>query len=353
MECVVCLETAEEHITCSNRKCDSICCVPCFKEYISVSRVDQTIPKCVNPNCKCLYLYSNISSYPRLLQAYNDCCALYLMRDTSLDINKNLLLQQQIEMIRQNRMLFMSERFPAAIVYTASHFMKKKFDDIQKRTKLKLQQTTSTIKRCMRPTCPGTLNDQYVCNCCDAVFCKNCDRQKTSNHQCREEDVVSIEIITSLVKCPHCGVAIEKSSGCDSMTCTACHKHFNYKGGTSNYGNPHNQNHGLREVLVLSIEYKEQLSGLSLLGRVQELETYNVDVKDTKHIETLLMQYHREGPNTRLGNQISLEYEKIYLSKLKSANYHYIMEQIEQHLIKGSLTEYILAEYKMELEHRD
>ncbi len=29
--------------------------------------------------------------------------------------------------------------------------------------------------------------------------------------------------------CPNCGMAIQKTEGCNKMTCTNCHQHFCYK----------------------------------------------------------------------------------------------------------------------------
>ncbi|CAL8470867.1 g10409 [Coccomyxa elongata] len=46
----------------------------------------------------------------------------------------------------------------------------------------------------------------------------------------REAEYLSLIHINAVAKmCPNCGMAIEKTMGCNKMTCSNCHKHFCYK----------------------------------------------------------------------------------------------------------------------------
>ena len=58
-------------------------------------------------------------------------------------------------------------------------------------------------------------------------------------------------------KCPKCKVFIERSSGCDSMTCNRCHSHFCYKCGNHFRHIPGIGSH-YKKLSVLGCPYKYQ-----------------------------------------------------------------------------------------------
>lgn len=340
MECAVCLEYSDAVISCNNKKCTSCCCINCITTYLDISQRDNRLPKCINPNCKWLYMFDDFQAYPRLALTYAKCCVSHVLAESGLVAQTTYAMDRKIEEIRQERMLFIQSRFPAAIIYTAKHFMPKKFSAIQKSDIQKLKADLETRKTCFRNTCTGKLSDTYVCDICNAHFCRDCERLLEPEHNCRQEDIETIKVIASMVHCPHCQVAIEKSLGCDSMTCTACHKHFNYSTlGHSNYGNSHNTNHSVRETIVVSTEYRDKLIAMNLLDKVLAIEQLQPNIVSDKPLIAAINERHKSGATDLLDRKIASLYQKIYINRLQLRDYHYFMEQIEKHIIDSTLSE--------------
>jgi hypothetical protein len=104
------------------------------------------------------------------------------------------------------------------------------------------------IRKC--PTCPnGFLSSAWRCHLCKTRACKNClgikgivpDGQPDPPHECKAEDVESARLIENATKpCPHCGVRVQKSEGCNQMWCTACNNAFDWRTGQKTNGPIHN-----------------------------------------------------------------------------------------------------------------
>ena len=113
-----------------------------------------------------------------------------------------------------------------------------------------------------KKTTPTPVEYNIACSECSFQWCYNCHSPWHEGLSCnsyREGDKQFMKWTKGRVsgytpncqKCPKCKVFIERSSGCDSMTCNRCHSHFCYKCG----------NH-FRHIPGIGSHYKK----LSVLG---------------------------------------------------------------------------------------
>ena len=57
---------------------------------------------------------------------------------------------------------------------------------------------------CMNISCDGFLNEDLTCLTCLHQFCSHCEKQLDEGHICKQEDIDSVDVIRSCVKCPTC-----------------------------------------------------------------------------------------------------------------------------------------------------
>jgi hypothetical protein len=108
---------------------------------------------------------------------------------------------------------------------------------------LKKNKTVSGIyiSPCPRNGCLGKLADDGECGLCHHVFCHDCMKEKTKEHECLKEDKETIaELRRTTRPCPKCSVLIYKIEGCDQMWCVKCHTTFSWKTGAISQGVVHN-----------------------------------------------------------------------------------------------------------------
>jgi hypothetical protein len=105
------------------------------------------------------------------------------------------------------------------------------------------------LRKC--PTCPeGYLSSMWRCHLCKTRACKHClavkgtaipDGAPDPPHECKSEDMLSAKAIEISTKpCPHCGVRVQKSEGCNQMWCTSCNNAFDWRTGQKVNGPVHN-----------------------------------------------------------------------------------------------------------------
>lgn len=91
-----------------------------------------------------------------------------------------------------------------------------------------------TIKQykypCENPDCNGFVDSNWVCSICEKETCKRCHTIKEVDHECKQEDIDTADLIKKDSKsCPKCNISIMKTSGCDQMWCISCHTTFDWK----------------------------------------------------------------------------------------------------------------------------
>jgi hypothetical protein len=116
-----------------------------------------------------------------------------------------------------------------------------------------IQHQKNYIKKCPQQDCRGFITSSYRCDICFTHICSKCfevlgifnsqfkkeDKHKnsassfeelTSNHQCKEENIKSAELIKKETRpCPNCRVPIYRTEGCRQMWCVSCHTAFDWE----------------------------------------------------------------------------------------------------------------------------
>jgi hypothetical protein len=258
--CIICLEEetfgTTKGINCRNKKCKEYICQECICSYITHSEQENVIPRC--PKCKMEYLRTEmLYILPSTnLVSYDKCCYNYLTKQNKNAIDSVKLFQQIKDKIKQERYQFVSEQF-AAIKKTIDIVYKKQLNTITQKN-IKILEEKTEKKFCMLSLCKGYLNENFKCLLCETEFCKKCERIKTGDHKCKEEDCESVSLIETMIKCPKCYLPVEKSSGCNNMTCANCKTNFCYRTGELTIGGGHSTFITLKDTL-LSETYRDTL----------------------------------------------------------------------------------------------
>jgi transposase-like protein len=145
-------------------------------------------------------------------------------------------------------------------------------------------------KRCFRLFCQGSMEkktgvgyenryengyENWECSTCHSGYCRLCEKNWTSTHQCKKEDIASIEWKKSMQHCPHCSLPIEKVDGCDAITCAGCQKNFNYSTGLP----CESGNHGKTIPISLPKESVKEVWKVLLNGRSKKDKQFTLKEK--------------------------------------------------------------------------
>jgi len=97
------------------------------------------------------------------------------------------------------------------------------------------------IRKCPMQDCRGFLSQQWKCGVCDSKICNKCNEENTEDHECKPENVASMELLNKDTKpCPECGTMIHRYVGCPMMFCVECHCAWNWNTGLVEKGVIHN-----------------------------------------------------------------------------------------------------------------
>lgn len=106
-----------------------------------------------------------------------------------------------------------------------------------------------TVKFCITPNCEGIIKGSLsedphkFCSVCNLEMCFNCGKIWHISKTCEEienEEYNNWELGKNVKRCPNCRYKIEKSEGCDHMTCVMCKSEFCWKCGIKWFAG-HNQ----------------------------------------------------------------------------------------------------------------
>ena len=339
-DCPVCFMTIERvEISCSNDKCDTVICEDCADVYFGYSLVDKVVPKCTN--CGTSFYHSDVKLCAKLLKVYNKCCVSAMTTQHGETSRKELEKKELIERLRRERYIFIESELPAAIALTAKIAMPNKLRKLnkQKVCVIKEEQQRST-RSCMNLMCKGSLNEDFVCMTCATSFCKDCEKRKKTGHKCKEEDVKSIELIKNTIKCPRCKLPVEKSSGCNYITCSNCQQKFTYNDGKVADHGSSNAAIKLKEEYRLHTSFEETLKKDGLLDLMVKLELNKPSQPSVVPIQSLLINMYKDKleNDDRMAGQIAKAYEKYIKQREMNARYHNCLIEMEELLVENKLT---------------
>lgn len=347
MECQICYTEytlSTDKIHCNNYRCDQYICVDCMSIYLKVSTTDKQIPICPDKNCKYPYTLKNLIYADHLRAIYINCCFLELSVKQGSAVLELIDQDNIVERLKRNRQIFIVENFPKAISVVATLIMKSKLNKISKQALNASKKTVfDTSKKCMNLICNGSLDSNFVCILCLTRFCPTCEMMFEPNHVCNKDILESIESMKQYTKCPRCSLPIEKSEGCNNMTCVSCKQNFTYSNGVAGPGGSHNKEIQFREKTLLSIEYKDYLIDIGLIDIIIEIESLQPKKESITQINNILKLYFLDTNEKYLIN-LAEAYENYTLQKYMYITYNNVLVQIEKYIISKQLTKKYLLE---------
>ncbi len=339
------------YLECGNPSCLAKTCDICIGSYIRIAARESILPSCTTDNCHGVLMFSAISQLDsKIVDDFLTACHAFIMRDKMDAVQAELAQKKAIEELRRKRISFINTEFPAAIALVADLACQSKIKRVKKSMAQKGPATRNMTRICMNLFCSGLLDEEFICTSCSTQFCKECEERIEPNHQCLEENIESVKLTRSMVKCPNCFLPIERSSGCPSMTCMNCKTNFDYRTGErGGHGNGNNKGVHAVEKLRLSTVYKstfttDQLQ-IILLIEAKEPKLQS-DVKIRNLVKAILQ--HRINESTaklRLAKIL----EEYYTSKYVYRQYQRIIIGIENLLRKNAVTTKKLIEISQQI----
>lgn len=342
-ECVVCFTPSREYLKCSNPLCQTPICYDCLNTYLDISLRENAIPPCTN--CRQVYLISDIKN-PECQQKYEQCCLAELITHKGDDARKTWEISTKILAIRNERRIFIEERFPPAIAFTARVCMPDKLRKVDKQLTDKMEaQTRKSTRICMNLMCNGSLDENLTCLTCQTTFCQLCEKRMNANHVCNPDDIESVKMIKETIKCPNCLLPIFRSSGCNNMTCSNCGENFLYSTGEKGGSGSSNAHTEVREKIMLSVEYLKMLTDNNLLSDMVIFEQLEPPSPSDEKIKNLLTHYYKNN-NTMSAKEmrtLSHLYEQHTRDKYNYQAYMRTLVELEELCQKEELTSEFLT----------
>lgn len=311
MECLFCLCSTDLPIlSCKGYGCDRVSCVECVKIMIDVCfNTINSMPMC---DCGHEYLSSQLSILPiESMDKYIIMCKRSIETPRGATINEKIADREariaMIEEVKSQTRKEIKEALPVAISkLMIISGLESKLIEFKKQ-----QQTTKTPpRRCVSFTCKGRLieNDNILkCLSCSLLVCSSCDAVRSkSDHECKKEDVESVELIKSIAKCPSCGVPATRGDGCIFITCPYCNTNFDSKTGQKTHYGGHNNGEIKRKVEHDSIT--EAVPDSDTTGRI------------------LLSKIKNAKPTKSVSKRSDRVYESSYKRKVYSSTINRIYE---------------------------
>lgn len=334
--CLVCMDLCKEFIRCINKDCLNLICKDCMKEYLIFCKKEiNLLPKCFNKNCNSEFLYKNLKN-TEYINIYYDILYNYLKKDRKFeDILNELKLRDKF---RKERIEFLNKKIPISINKIINICLKDKLKKIDRDNKYIFEKINKKIdKKCINLYCNNgilyfNINNHYQCNLCDTIFCEKCEKRIDDKHICKEEEIKSIELVNSFIKCPKCKLPIEKSKGCSEMTCANCKTNFDYNTGNQIiYGNTHNKDIKLIENYIPSIILKDKYPQ-NILDLFILIESKKPKIFDYNQITEILIKIiDNETINNNLTDNL--------LKKLSIVYYKYKKILLKQKIYLDTLIE--------------
>lgn len=340
-ECIVCLsEIGEREYYCSNNRCKQKYCQECLIQLIQYCQEESLLPVCPSVNCKSTLLLCNLHGLPKeIIKIYEKCCLNFFLKDQGDGVKKQLQEKEMLKRLQEERQRFITQTYPEAIALIATISFKSKLKQLEKQKQELVKKQLQLAKRtCMNTVCNGYLSEDLKCLTCQTEFCKRCERRLQINHQCKQEDLDSINIINNMVSCPGCGLKVFKNEGCNHITCSNCSTNFEYTTGEEGGGGSHNAKItvNIEQKRKLSIDYKDKLSPkvLEMLVEIESLEPKSLN----KDILLVPLKDYYQNKNIDIGRKLAKQLEKYYLNHYKLRDYFQTMIEIEDLLLKNKLT---------------
>ena len=353
-DCNICYFPIEGiHIKCSDPSCITEICTDCLESYIEYHLNNgKGIPKCAMKGCKNgELLLSEIEKTKNddLIKKYTKLIINHLKNDNSDDIFAETNKQLMIKKIRKERHEFTLKEYPKAISFVIETSLKSKLNNIDKNNKEHIKEIVKkTNKKCPNIFCySGILDVDFTCLSCCQTFCKKCETKKDENHVCKDEDIETLKVVDSFVKCPKCKLPVVRSYGCNNITCSICKTNFDYISGKVTVAGNHS-----KDTLVLKQQKKisrllsEEKYDQIIVDYMIEIENKQPENYSFTNIISILKKYmsmENEDPKNikeleKMERKMVENYEIYQKTKYKNKEYYKHMILIQEAYEKKNIT---------------
>lgn len=333
MECVVCLDKSDNSVSCTNKKCTINICTYCLLNLFKYSRNNRSLPLCPGIGCNYHYNWKELSKEHQI--AYSSALYSYFSSVYSGDVDLIRNKPMLIEDLKKKRIEYLSI-MPAAILHVVEIALASKLKKAKK--KFEKEGKEDYRRKCMNLRCSGILNDEFTCIVCYTRFCSSCEKRWTENHSCVKDDVESLSTIRSMVHCPACNLAIEKSEGCNHMTCAYCGKKFEYTTGKDSDSGSLNRSVIIKEI-PLSLLWKDLIENTpspnEYMKQIILLEGKIIRIPTEKKIISLIAS-SKEEDNIYL--PLLKAFSQFYNHLTKYREYVNIVDEIQYKMTKNELS---------------
>ena len=186
-------------------------------------------------------------------------------------------------------------------------------------------------RSCMNSTCGGFLINM-ICSVCQTEFCKRCEKILDKTHQCKQEDLDSVNFVNNLIRCPQCVLPVFKNEGCNNISCSNCGCKFLYSTGEEGGSGSHNTKIAvdIEQRYKLSILYKDKIppSCVKSLVELESLEPKSL----SKDIMLLPVKKYIETKNEKMAKLLANKIDTYYQNRLLIRDYQTYMLKLENML---------------------
>lgn len=334
-DCAICYDEWSSGYRCPD--CDTCICGECTDNYFVTCSEGPTQPVCTNPQCGHEIFYSETDKNNR--SAYLKCMGRFLLASKNELLQEKLSIDAMVRKMRMDKIVFLDKAMPAAVALTAKLCMSNKLRTIDKKNRERIEaEEKKKTKACMRVSCRGRLDPDWTCSLCETSFCKECEKKKNVSHECKKEDIESVQEMKNGKRCPECGVAIFKYIGCQMMTCPVCKTNFHYETGErTQYGNRHNAAVKLESGGLYKV-FRSELEKLGLRAAVEEIETSDITPHNPEQLTNALVRL-ADDPNslTTLANVVKI-YERLSKAERRFRIHQKALVEIEELIGSGTLS---------------
>lgn len=319
-ECIVCYDECGDYhkITCLKKSCPIRICSTCFgttKDYSFLEMCEQDAN--MFPQCTLCNSFFDVNTIPKnLLPRLARLLARYLFNRNADTLREEFSYKNAQEKHIMLRMQFMKNEMPFGVYVTATKYLKAELKKIEKeyskvlqeRQRNKNEKITSN-NMCKNATCPGTIDDNFMCETCLSTFCPECQELMNDalDHKCDENILATIKYMEKMIHCPKCMFPVEKSSGCNNMTCAnvSCGVNFCYRTGQITGHGGHSKMIEVKTFFNLTDLFDEYAGTYTALIEEKRKEPHGDALPDEnkiqetlQRIESLLIEFQKKAPNT-------------------------------------------------------
>lgn len=313
-------------------KCSTLVCGECMDQLIKYSMNNNLLPTCPSKNCNGIYIISQLNNLPaETIKNYEFACFNNFLKSKGDNVKKKIEQEKIVKRIREDRLKFIETTYPKSISLVANIVFKNKLRKLDKQKEkiinLKLK---SSSKSCLNITCNGFLDPDYVCMTCLTEFCEQCEKKIYNKHECKQEDLDSVNLVNNLTHCPTCNLPIFKNEGCDSITCANCNTNFLYstgkKGGHGSYNTKIDIKVNNAQNLSVYLNDKISTDCLELILNLEALKPKFIS-KDT--LLKPIKIYYKTNNKKQCSKLLAIKLDKYTKYKYKIKEYYKYLVEIE------------------------